>query len=554
MPCPDCNHTLAYHPGKERLFCPDCLSLPVADNDRVKQKASYIQDNYLNHPELLQILEEFGSVHVIASLLNEMNGGAHGMMTENRMPFKKFLYATPLLKNVYEGADAFEKYFDPNAINVQETVDERVDALLGADTILIPILNQIQEDFVVTIEQTPGIGDWLDFYGNHDFLHSEYWLCSERCMRATLAARTSIAEDFLQQQELFRSFDKPAKDDIETVRDYGDFWYGFIVSLGFAATLEDATKNALTTDFPDGVTIFDIEEFRNCIDQAIEQELTARAEQDHRPISLDEDDFDTCGEHVFGDDWDKVKDSILLTESNLDAHPLYFRIEGRQEMKLPNWRASRPVPVSFILYPDYYTILLERQIYPLLKNGDEPHSRDILADLTAKRGHEFERYVYEYLNEAADEAWFSCKTAKQNGNEVDVVFVHNGTVYFVEVKFVLPTLNMLSQRGIQDVNEKFDGLIFKEGSDDGGKPFPEKVGAWRSVDAGMNVLHTPSTDKDDREWITIPNEWRGLDYKMLVVSNFVPSYLEKQGVRFLTDLELYQWVENGDNVFYDVLC
>jgi len=74
------------------------------------------------------------------------------------------------------------------------------------------------------------------------------------------------------------------------------------------------------------------------------------------------------------------------------------------------------------------------------------------------------------------------------------------------------------------------------------------------VDAGADVMHTPSTKKGDRQWITIPNEWRELDYEMLVVSNFVPSYLKKQGVRFITDLELYQWVENGDNVFYDILC
>lgn len=37
---------------------------------------------------------------------------------------------------------------------------------------------------------------------------------------------------------------------------------------------------------------------------------------------------------------------------------------------------------------------------------------------------------------------------------------------------------------------------------------------------------------------------------MLVVSNFVPSYLKKQEVRFITDLELYRWIENGDAVFY----
>ncbi|RLM62394.1 hypothetical protein DVK07_19235, partial [Halorubrum sp. Atlit-26R] len=68
---------------------------------------------------------------------------------------------------------------------------------------------------------------------------------------------------------------------------------------------------------------------------------------------------------------------------------------------------------------------------------------------------EFERNVYEYLRDtpAASDVYHSCKTSKQNGNEMDVVFRRNGTTYFVEVKFLLPTLNMQSQDGIEEVNE-----------------------------------------------------------------------------------------------------
>ena len=42
-------------------------------------------------------------------------------------------------------------------------------------------------------------------------------------------------------------------------------------------------------------------------------------------------------------------------------------------------------------------------------------------------------------------------------------------------------------------------------------------------------------------------EWKDLDVEMYVVSNVVPSYIEKQNVRFLTDLEFYKWINNGDD-------
>jgi len=30
----------------------------------------------------------------------------------------------------------------------------------------------------------------------------------------------------------------------------------------------------------------------------------------------------------------------------------------------------------------------------------------------------------------------------------------------------------------------------------------------------------------------------------------VPSYVEKDGVQFITDLELYQWISKNEDVFY----
>ncbi|MFL9708906.1 hypothetical protein, partial [Aeromonas veronii] len=78
-------------------------------------------------------------------------------------------------------------------------------------------------------------------------------------------------------------------------------------------------------------------------------------------------------------------------------------------------------------------------------------------------------------------------------------------VYFTEIKFVLPTLNMQSQRGIRDVNDTFDAKIFKEDGSSG-KPFPEKVEAWTALDHGTTITHQSGPTRKDRmhEAIRLP--------------------------------------------------
>lgn len=548
MPCSDCDHTLVYDDEKKLLYCPSCLDLPVSDEDGIKQEASVIREEYLNNSDLIGLLEEHGSLRVISELLHKLNGGAYGMPDGNRMQFNKFFTPPPFIKTVYDQWDQFDHHLDPDNADVQDEVEEEIEALLGAGSLLVPILNQIHEDFTSVIELAPGYDDWTDFYGNHEFKHTEYWLCFERCARATICAREELREQFLEQQKIFRTFTKPDKKDIDTVREFGDFWYEFIASMGFSATLEKSLQDAFTTDFPDFVTIFDIEEFIGCIDNAVEDQLRSRGENDYRSLSMDESRFDKCGEHVFGAEWDRVKEQILVSPSNPDAHPMFFKVTGTQDAKLPNWRRSRPMPFNKILYPDYFSLLLKFQIFPMLENNGLETSKDVLDNLTAKRGLEFERNVFEYLQGQGLEAYHSCKTAKQNGNEVDVIFLQDGTLYFVEVKFVLPTLSMQTQRGIRDVNATFDEKIFTDG-----KPFDAKVAAWEDLEPGFEFTHQEGSEKDDRVSKKIPSEWGGLDVEMLVVSNFVPSYLEKRGVQFLTDLELHQWIGYGEDVFIDVL-
>lgn len=553
MPCPDCEQTLVYHEEKGVLYCPKCLQLPVADPDWIKRQAADIQDQYLNHDDLLVLLEEYGTFRVVGTLTFELNKGAAGMITDNRLSVTQFFHSLPIVKAVYENADRFNDYFDPRNDHVQEELHEKVEAFLNDATGLITILNQVQEEFCIPIELTPIHGTWKDFFANFLFPHSEYWLCSERCLKANIGAREEIREDFMLKEVIFRSFDRPEKDEIDSVRDWADHWYGLQVSLGFTSALDETVSDAFTTDFPDSVTIFDLEELLDKMTEAVQSTIAEAEPGDFRAVSVPEHKFDDIGEEVFGASWEDVKSSITLSPENPDAHPLFFKISGTKAMEVRGGRRTRRVPHKRIVYPDQFSQLVKMQLFPFLENGDLEKSTSALAALTERRGEDFERYVYEFLAETTCDAYHSCKTSKQSGKEIDTIFRKDGTVYFVESKFMLPKLNMQSQEGIKNVDQAFDEKIFKEGTDRGGKPFPEKVEAWRELDASAEISHQVSRDESDRRQIQVPEAWVDGDFEMLVVSNFTPSYLEKQGVRFLTDLELYQWVENEEDVFYDVL-
>jgi hypothetical protein len=117
-------------------------------------------------------------------------------------------------------------------------------------------------------------------------------------------------------------------------------------------------------------------------------------------------------------------------------------------------------------------------------------------------------------------------------------------VYFTEVKFILPELELQTQNGMQNINDEYDEKIFNYGSDNG-LSYPEKVSDWQSLEPGDRFHHS-----GQEPYTEIPHEWGEYDIELLVVSNFTPSYIKKNGVRFITDLELRQWIENDRGVFY----
>jgi hypothetical protein len=521
----------------------------------MKKVASEIREEYLNNQNLTRLLKEHGYLRVIIELTNRLNQGAGGMINEDRMPFNEFFHAIPILKMLYKESEKYEHTLGSDTHDSQQEVKQNISTLLDDGTTLISILKQTEEDFTIPIRLLPNPSTWEDFYSNYLFLHSEYWLCAERCMRANAGARDLVREDYILKEIIFRDFDRPDHDEYDTVEEWADSWYGFIVEIGFASALDPNISDIFTTEFPESVSIFDLEDLFDRLNIFVSSATASRSNDEFRPNAIPKHTFDQFGEEIFDDDWEQMRSLILMSSKNPDAHPLFFEWAGTRRIDLFSDNSPEDIVINHIIYPDVFSQLLKFQLFPFLKNGQQKKSTDVLEDLTAKRGEIFERRVFEYLQSTPKtaNAYHSCKTSKQGGNEVDAIFKYEDTVYFVEAKFILPILNIQSQVGIQNVNSKFDGKIFKETDDATGKPFPQKVQNYRDLDPQATISHQVSEDSDDRDQIQVPREWTEADYELLVVSNFVPSYPTKQGVRFITDLELYQWIENGEDVFYNTI-
>lgn len=556
MPCGNCGHTRIYDEKRELLYCPSCTGVAVEKEDVIHQKVAWLKENFINEPNLISLLEGKQKFRVFTELVHQLNRGAGVMLRENRLEVERFFHTLPLLRQAYRHPEIFDPVFDPETGDEQDEVVEIIDVCYQGVADLLPVLSQLEEDFAIPVPLTPGHGDKTDFFGNYDFKHSEYWWCSERCLRAVIGGREENRGDAINTLSLFRTFNEvksvSESEEIDSVYEFADFWMGFIASMGFTATLDDTLADSFTPDVPADLTIFEIQELLGTVNYALQDQIQERDDTDHRSLHLHEDDFDQCGRLVFEDRWEKIRRFVLVSEDHPDAHPFFFHAEFEKLTNLPNWRQPREQTRNLVLYPDKFAKLLKFQVFPLLENGENnPASRDVFDDVNGKRGPIFEQNIVRFLRNLGLEVFHSCKTTKRNGNELDAIFPKNETLYYVELKHLLPELNMQTREGVENVDRKFDELIFNSNNGQG-KSFPEKVDTWQDLAPGDKFTHKPE-DADSRESHGIPPDWGELNSENLVVSNLVPSFIEKQDVRFITDLELYQWIYQGKDVFTSTL-
>ncbi|WP_136361817.1 hypothetical protein [Halobellus limi] len=375
-------------------------------------------------------------------------------------------------------------------------------------------------------------------------------------MKSIVCGDPDTYEDFTFVVDTLRSTDKTDPENVENSWDFADAWYHYILQLRLLASSDQMVGNVYYTRLPEEVTIFHIEEFLDRLDSRITDKQHQELQENSYLNMKEIQEVEQCGRAAFGDLWDDVWDSLVLSEHNLGAHPFLVAVDVEEEYEPNRNLPPRKRETTKVVYPRFFAQTLKFQLFPLLKNGDEPRSHTILSQLTAERGESYERNMYEYLDKSGLECYQGAEVTKSNPNEIDLIVELPEKILFIEMKYLMPPAKINEREGIMELNEKFDRTIFNEVSEDSdrepeGKPFPEKVGTWMDLAPGDRFVSRDGSENNNRNKHKISEDWNNLESEMIVLSNVVPSYPVKEGVRFLTDLEFYQWMEHGDkSAFY----
>ena len=558
MPCPECSNPgeedyqlLCLDQEGETLFCPVCRGLQIEFDSQVKLKVDWLLEERFTDGNIINLVNDYDKSNLTLFLIERLNHITN-VYDENGFPVDEFGYLVHIIKKVYESSD-----FGDRQLEDASELGNEIELLRDAYTAIIKPLEHVRENFLICTGRPNRSSDWAEFGKDYNLIPTEYSLCYNRCIKSLIGGTPDNRADFNFVSENFRDFNRTRAENIETLEDFADCWYEIIQNLKFISSSDETVGDIYYTELPKSVDVFQLEEFFEQVDS----QFTGAQHQHMKETSMlsapKEVLVDDCGEEVFGDEWEAVKENILIKEDSLDAHPFLFRINYAEERKLRGGRKPRIFEIPLIIYPRFWNRMLKFQIFPMLKNGKELASHQILNDLTAERGEKFERNIHKYLSNKGVESYHSAEITRKSPNEIDVLAVFKDRLAFIELKYLTPPLRMSTASGVKELNDNFDYKVFK--TDNGayprkptGKPYPEKIAAWDDLNPGDRFMSDAGPDGDQRNQQVFKQEWEDLRVEKLVVSNLVPSYVEKDEVRFLTDLEFYQWIERGEDVFYEI--
>jgi hypothetical protein len=564
MPCADCSseeyditQLLCVDWDAQTLYCPSCRGLEIARDSQVNFRVQWLLEDWFTDEYILSTAKKYDKHNLILTLLHRSNENAN-ISEEIQFPVNEFGYLIHITKLLLQESGFGNQYLQ----NPFEQ-NEDLQTLRDAYTRVIKELEYVKQDFNLCIGRADPRDHW-SFFDYYETWPTEYKLCYHRCLTSLIGGDPSNRAAYNFISENFRDFDRPESDDIETLEDFGDFWYGMIQSLKFVASNEETVDDIYYTQLPESVDVFQLQDLLNRIDDRFTDWEHQQMQFNSLPAKVLVDAVDQIGEDIF-DDWPAVRENIILSEDTVDAHPLLFELDLdiRLELRDPGETAPSYIPhsvdltVPYIIYPRFWSRMVLFQLFPLLSNGDNRSSYKILRDLTEPRGKEFERNIYEYIDEKVDECFHSAEITRNNPREIDVLCVLDDTLTFIEVKYMMSPLRMSERSGVKELDDKFEYKVFKV--DNGayeyppnGQSLPEKTSEWLDMEGGDTFWSQVSEQEGDDEEQVFQEEWLDLEVQQLVVSNLTPSYIEKEGVRFITDLELYKWLEHGEDVFWTI--
>jgi hypothetical protein len=78
MPCSDCSHLLILDHDNEKLLCPNCLDIKMADRDVLEEKIE--RDRQLLRDEnLVQLMRDYDKGHLLLYLIERLNKVSYGL-------------------------------------------------------------------------------------------------------------------------------------------------------------------------------------------------------------------------------------------------------------------------------------------------------------------------------------------------------------------------------------------------------------------------------------------------------------------------------------------
>lgn len=552
MPCSECGSLYGVDYELKRLFCPYCSEDHlVEDTDIIELKTEWLLDEWFTNSKIIREIKQYDKGDLMLSFSSKLNDRADFFFEHNGIPVSDFGYLPYLIKTI-QGEHGFRE----QQIESSEKREEIIEVLRDGLAVVIKTVEDIQSGMITCLKDGYVRPNPRFLLEDYDRLHTEYRLCFHRCLLSMIIGDKENMDDFDFIDRNFRDFGFLGMDNPDTLREFAKAYYKIIIPLSFVASLDRKIDDPYTTYLPENITVFELQEFIDTLHLLINEVAKDGAEVDSRLYAIDEEVVDDCGEELFGGEWGEVKQNIAISENSVDAHPFLFQTEIVEERVMKGSRTPRKFTRSVILFPERYDRLLIYQIFPLLKNGDGPSGGKILEDINSDIGPVFERKIYEYLDGKNIESYHSAELTKSEPTEIDIIYVQGGTLWFVEIKWTLPPLQMNSVSGIEHLDEKFNNKIFKTHSGDlqaeSGEPFHEKVDKWLSLPAGTPFSSQNGPDSSERAENTIQSEWKNMEVQKLVVSNLVPSYVKKNGVRFITDLEFYKMIEHGEDPFYRI--
>lgn len=558
MPCEECGHLLCVEEPKKgedsipaTLYCPRCNGLPLEFDSRVKLKTDWILEEHLSNERAIEVITRFRKRDLVFYLLWRLNDEISTFLDTAGMQFAEFNSVMYILKQVYGRSD-----FGEEPIQDVENPPDRIEDIVDGYTVVLRYIRDVRNGFIACVGRPERDLNWdgNKFIQDYDFYRTEYNHCFERCIRSVVGGREHAREDFEFVADNLRLADKTEPKDIETLRDFADCWYQIIVSLKFVAAADELANDVYYTDMPESLDVFQIEKFTEELTALTTDEEQAFVREQSALFELLPEWVERCGTTVFESKWPETKTKLIFSESTLDAHPFLFYLEYFEKRESPGMRTPVNTPRVGIIHQPNFARILKFQMFPLLQNGSNKSGHVLLSELTAERGTTYERKIFQYLRDKGIECYHDPEITRKNKNEIDLIVADDGKIWFVEIKFFMPTTSILTAEGVEVINEKFDYKIFKEDterrhSSPSGRPFPEKVEAWTELDPGATFTSLVYSGEEERKEQSVKEEWSGLETEMLVVSNLVPSYIEKENVQFLTDVEFYKWIEKGESVF-----